>query len=398
MLRRLTRVFRQRDATPQRAKRSVSAAKMNGMGTSGRSGTTIEEATAKQTLDEAFGATPAQTGTLVSTTTAAAAEAPLLANRYRVLSELGRGANAVTYEAEDTQTRRHVALKKLELRALGEWKGLELFEREASILASLNHPGIPHYVSYQQADGPEGPAFLIAQELAPGQSLDRWLVGGWRASPQEAAQIATQVLEVLTYLHDQRPPVIHRDLKPSNLVRDERGYLSLVDFGSVRAVFDQSPIGGSTVAGTFGYMAPEQLRGLATAPSDLYALGATLLHLMTGQSPDRLPQSHLRYDVGRLIQAPPAFVAWLSRLCEPEPENRFQSAAAARAALMTAWPRALTPQPGSSRQQPSAGEPQPPPGGLTAQANRRTAVVHGLALLLLLNAVAVALAFLTTSS
>jgi serine/threonine protein kinase len=282
--------------------------------------------------------------------TSPASEAPLLAGRYRVIRELGAGANGVTYEAEDTRDGRRVAVKRLDLRKLGEWKGLELFEREAAVLSHLDHPGIPHYVGYHQIEDEGGPAFLIAQELAPGRSLDQWIASGWRAAFTDAAAIATQVLEVLTYLHELRPPVIHRDLKPSNLMRTDDGRLSLVDFGSVRATFDQSMRGGSTVTGTFGYMAPEQLRGVATPASDLYALGATLLHLMTGQSPDRLPQTRLRYDVARLIQAPPAFVAWLARLCEPEPESRFQSAREALATLRAAIapPVPLSPVPHSS--------------------------------------------------
>jgi hypothetical protein len=255
-----------------------------------------------------------------------------LAGRYVVLGELDRGGNAVTYEAEDTQTGKRVALKKLDLRALEEWKGLELFEREAAVLAQLEHPAIPRYIANHQIDTPEGPAFLIAQELAPGKSLEEWLAGGWKPTEADVSDVATQVLSVLDYLHARTPPVFHRDLKPQNLVRDDKGRIAVVDFGAVRAAANATMRGGSTVAGTFGYMAPEQLRGQASAASDLYGLGATLVHLLAGRSPDRLPQTRLRFDLSGLPVSPP-LRRWLERLLEPEPEERFASAGQALAAL-----------------------------------------------------------------
>jgi WD40 repeat protein len=257
---------------------------------------------------------------------------PLIASRYRVVRELGHGSNAITCEAEDTKTGWPVVLKKLQLHGLREWKGFELFEREARVLESLDYPAIPRYLDYQQIDTADGPAFLLVQELAPGRSLAEWMRAGWRPGEADVVDVAKQVLKVLVYLHGREPPVIHRDLKPQNLVRDDLGHVAVVDFGAVQAAWRATMMGGSTIAGTFGYMPPEQLMGVATAASDLYSLGATLLHLLTGQTPDRLPHAGLRFDL-RALTAAPSFAGWLARMVEHEPGERFQSAAEALDAL-----------------------------------------------------------------
>ena len=117
---------------------------------------------------------------------------------------------------------------------------------------------------------------------------------GWRGTETEVRDIASQLLEILQYLHQQSPPLIHRDLKPHNIIRNDDGRVFLVDFGAVQDVYRNTLLKGSTVAGTFGYMAPEQFRGAAVPASDLYGLGATILYLLTHRSPADLPQSRLK--------------------------------------------------------------------------------------------------------
>lgn len=258
----------------------------------------------------------------------------LLNDRYRILKPLGRGGLGFTYAAQDLQTHQPVALKVLSLRRAADWKKLELFEREAKVLAELNHPGIPRYIDYFQVDSDQDRSFYIAQQLAPGKSLEQWISEGWQPSEEDVECLATQLLDVLVYLQTLLPPVFHRDIKPQNIIRHDNGQLFLVDFGAVQDTYRQNVTQGSTVVGTFGYMAPEQFRGEATPGTDLYGLGATLLFLLTGDSPAELPQQKLKLDFrGVLPGLDPFFADWLDRLLEPRTSHRFATARVALEAL-----------------------------------------------------------------
>jgi eukaryotic-like serine/threonine-protein kinase len=168
--------------------------------------------------------------------------------------------------------------------------------------------------------------------LAEGESLFDLVAAGWKPIIEEVKDIAVQVLNILTYLHDLHPPVIHRDIKPQNLIRNAEGKIYLVDFGSVQDTF-YTITGGSTVVGTYGYMAPEQFRGQAYLSTDLYGLGTTLLYLLTGTDPAVLPQRKLKIDFSEFVSLPPDFANWLDRLLEPEPNRRFETAELALAVL-----------------------------------------------------------------
>lgn len=257
----------------------------------------------------------------------------MVGDRYRILEVLGQGGIGTTYKAEDLQTQQQVALKALSLRRITDWKVLELFEREARVLSYLQHPAIPRYLNYFQVDTPENRWFYLVQELAEGRSLAAWVKEGWRIGEAEAKQLAIQVLEVLSYLHSLTPPAIHRDIKPQNILRRSDGQIFLVDFGSVQDTYRDTLTQGSTVVGTYGYMAPEQFRGKAVPATDLYGLGATLLFLLTHQSPADLPQRRLKIDIRACTQLSPTFADWLDQMLEPAMEDRFPSAQEALAAL-----------------------------------------------------------------
>ncbi|MEM8809872.1 MAG: serine/threonine-protein kinase [Cyanobacteria bacterium P01_G01_bin.38] len=257
----------------------------------------------------------------------------LIKNRYRTLSLLGRGGSGITYQAEDTATGRYVALKALSLPGLSDWKKLELFEREAQVLASLNHPSIPKYIDYFQIETADNCFFYIVQEVAEGKSLAKLVAADERFSEAEARRIALEILKVLQYLHGLNPPIIHRDIKPQNIIRGPDGRIFLVDFGSVQTVYRDTMAFGSTVVGTYGYMAPEQFRGQAYPATDLYGLGATLLNLLTHQNPGDLPQHRLHYDFRSYVTISDEFADWLDELLEPLVEDRFGSASRARSAL-----------------------------------------------------------------
>jgi hypothetical protein len=259
----------------------------------------------------------------------------LIADRYLVLDILGEGSSGATYRAKDKQTGQSVALKALSLRRMVDWKALELFEREAQVLAQLEHSAIPRYLAHFHTDTQQDRAFYLVQQIAEGRSLADLVQTGWRITETEVRQIAEQVLNILIYLHSLTPPVIHRDLKPQNLIRQANRQICLVDFGAVQHTYYNTLMRGSTVAGTFGYMAPEQFRGQAVPATDLYSLGATLLFLLTRRSPAELPTDRLKLDFRSRIQVSDTFADWLECLLEPELSDRFSSAQVALAALRT---------------------------------------------------------------
>jgi serine/threonine protein kinase len=257
----------------------------------------------------------------------------IIAERYRILDTLGQGGVGITYRADDLKTGQQVALKALSLRRIADWKTLELFEREAQILSQLHHPAIPRYLDYFQTDTSRERGFYIAQQLEEGKSLAALVENGWRPDEREVRNIATQILDILIYLHSLTPPVIHRDIKPQNLIRSADGRVFLVDFGSVTGTYHNTLTGGSTVVGTYGYMAPEQFRGQAVLSTDLYGLGATLLFLLTGKSPADLPQRSLKINFRSHVRISKEFAGWLEKTLEPVTEDRFPSAEEALAVL-----------------------------------------------------------------
>jgi ankyrin repeat protein len=253
---------------------------------------------------------------------------------YQIKNLLGEGGSSTTYEAIDLKTNQRVALKALSLEKMNDWKVLELFEREANVLSKLNHPGIPRYLDYFYVDTPDNRCFYIVQELAEGQSLASLVESGWYASESEIQRIATQILNILVYLHSQTPPVIHRDIKPENIVfkspidsqKQKDWAVCLVDFGAVQNTYNNTLMRGSTVVGTYGYMAPEQFLGQAVPATDLYGLGGTLLYLLTHRSPAELPTNILDRDFRSQIQISSAFADWLKKAIASDLENRFNSA------------------------------------------------------------------------
>jgi eukaryotic-like serine/threonine-protein kinase len=260
----------------------------------------------------------------------------IIGDRYRIIAPLGQGGMGVTYRAEDLNTAVPVALKTISLRRADAFKSIELFEREARVLAHLDHPKIPRYIDHFQIDSATNVEFYLAQQLAEGQPLSDSVEQGWQPTAADVRAIAKQVLDILVYLQALTPPVIHRDIKPQNIIRRRDGQIMLVDFGAVQDVYHNTVLGGSTVIGTYGYMAPEQFRGYAVLASDLYGLGTTLLFLLTRQAPSDLPQRGLKIDVKKAVaglDCSTAFVGWLERMVEPVPEDRFHSATDALAVL-----------------------------------------------------------------
>ena len=246
--------------------------------------------------------------------------------KYRLTGILGRGGVAITYSAIDLETNSSVAIKVISLKQLDNWKQVELFQREAEVLKQLSHPYIPDYIDYFDIETETDKAFHLVQQLAPGKSLSQLIESGWRVGEKEVKNIAQQVLEILAYLHSLDPPAIHRDIKPGNLIRSDEGKIYLVDFGAVQNTYYNTLIQGSTVVGSYGYMAPEQFHGKALPATDLYSLGATLLYLLTHRSPAELPQDTLKLDFRDSINISESFADWLDKILEPDIEDRFSNA------------------------------------------------------------------------
>ena len=246
-----------------------------------------------------------------------------LLGRFQIGEVLGSGGFGTTYAGVDEETGQQVAIKQLDLSRVDDWKAVQLFEREARTLEQLSHEQIPAYIDFIPVEG-QSSGYLI-QALAPGRSLQAILDDRGVFTDQQVEGIAEQVLEVLVYLASLNPPVVHRDIKPANLLFDERNQIYLVDFGAVQDAATRSGTAGSTVAGTFGYLAPEQLHGEASPRSDLYGLGMTLIHLASGRPPTTLGRSGLKIDFRDAVDLPEPFKDFLDRLVEPNPDERFAS-------------------------------------------------------------------------
>lgn len=280
----------------------------------------------------------------------------LLGQRFKVERHLGSGSFGNTYACVDSQTGTPVAVKELDMSHVDDWKAIDLFQREAETLERLDHPNIPDYVDFIPAESDD--SAYLAQELAPGSTLTTLLRAQGQFSEARARSVATQMLDILVYLDACRPPVIHRDIKPDNILVDSADQLYLVDFGAVADVARQASKRGSTVAGTFGYMAPEQLHGSATVASDLYALGMTLIHLVTARPPEELPKARMKVQFREAApQLSPHFATFIERLSEPVVEDRFQRAEQALGFLSNPAPKPSQPQRSSTRFERAAAHP-----------------------------------------
>lgn len=248
----------------------------------------------------------------------------LLHDRYE-LGETLSSAGA-TRLATDRETGERCVVKELTLGRVSDWKQIDLFEREANALGQLSHAGVPRLIDSFQTDGAH-PNFYIVQSFTDGESLARVVeVGGLAEDDVIAA--AKGVLAILEYLQGFSPPVLHRDITPYSIIRRPDGAFALVDFGSVQVEL-RGTMGGSTIVGTSGYMAPEQLMGRAVPASDVYALGMTLIELMTGFSPSELPMDRMK---PRWRHHAPGHSERLldivDRMVEPNREKRFEDASA----------------------------------------------------------------------
>jgi serine/threonine protein kinase len=282
--------------------------------------------------------------------------AQTLQQRYQLRTKLGQASGRQTWLADDLvqPTSPSVIVKLLGFVEQVDWQTLKLFEREAKVLQSLDHPRIPKYHDYFSLED-QAFWFGLVQEHIPGNSLRTLLAQGRRFTESEVCTIAQEILEILVYLHEISPAVLHRDIKPSNIIWGDDGHIYLVDFGSVQ---DQATAPGATftVVGSYGYTPIEQYGGRAIPASDLYALGSSLIHLITGICPADLPQIQDKIEWHDRVSLNPTLIQWIDKLVEPDSKRRFNTARLALRSLEAGWQHRT-----SLNQSALKGEDLPPP-------------------------------------
>ncbi len=207
--------------------------------------------------------------------------------RYKVLMELGAGGMSAVYLAKADGVK--VVLKESVLpHDIGEKqqeKARELFEREARMLLKLKHAKIARVLDRFV----EVERDYLVLEYIPGLTLNQLVKAKGKQKEKDVLGWGRQLAEILVYLHGQEPPLLHRDLTPENVIIKEDRSIVLIDFGAANEFVGQAT---GTMIGKQCYIAPEQLRGKASQASDLYALGATMFYLLTGEDPEALSCSH----------------------------------------------------------------------------------------------------------
>lgn len=244
--------------------------------------------------------------------------------KYKILNKIGQGGMSVVYLAMNERANKQWAIK--EVRKDGT-KDYEVVKQgliaETDILKRLNHPHLPSIIDVIDCDD----TFLIVMDYIEGRTLDYWLKKEGAQPQERVVEWAKQICDVLGYLHSRKPPIIYRDLKPSNVMLKPDGKIMIIDFGTAREFKEQS-IEDTKCLGTQGYAAPEQYggHGQTDARTDIYNLGATMYHLLTGHNPSLPP-----YEMYPIRQWNPSLSSGLEEIVtkctQRNPNDRYQSCA-----------------------------------------------------------------------
>jgi serine/threonine-protein kinase len=253
--------------------------------------------------------------------------------QYQILRVLGKGGMGTTYlmwnpaavpsgqPAKQAKGMLQV-LKEMNPDIVQIPKARELFEREAAILRSLDHPGIPRFYDFFSESGKK----YLVMELLHGQDLEKRVQQKGIVPVRQAIGWMIQTCEVLDYLHDRATPIIHRDIKPGNLlVQTVTDRIVVLDFGAVKITEMYS----GTRIGAEGFSAPEQIQGRPVPQSDLYAIGPTLVYLLTGESPQQFYKKRngsYRFVLEGIPHLTPALQQVIERVTELRPSDRYATA------------------------------------------------------------------------
>ena len=248
----------------------------------------------------------------------------LVDGKYKILNKVGQGGMSVVYLAMNEKANKQWAVKEVRKDGVLDFEAVKQgLVAETDILKRLDHPYLPSIIDVIDTDE----SFIIIMDYIQGNSLNKAL-DEFGAQPQdEVIKWAKQLCDVLGYLHTRTPPIIYRDMKPANVMLKPDGNISLIDFGTARE-YNEKNLADTTCLGTVGYAAPEQFGGMGQtdARTDIYCLGATLYHLVTGKNPCEPP-----YEIRPIREINPNLSSGLERIIlkctQRDPNDRYQSAA-----------------------------------------------------------------------
>ncbi len=248
----------------------------------------------------------------------------LVDGKYKILNKVGQGGMSVVYLAMNEKANKQWAVKEVRKDGVLDFESVKQgLVAETDILKKLNHPNLPSIIDViDTAD-----SFIIIMDYIQGNSLNKALEE-FGAQPQNLViEWAKQLCDVLGYLHSRTPAIIYRDMKPANIMLKPDGNITLIDFGTARE-YKEKNLADTTCLGTVGYAAPEQFGGMGQtdARTDIYCLGATLYHLVTGMNPCEPP-----YEIKPIREINPTLSSGLERIIlkctQRNPEDRYQSCA-----------------------------------------------------------------------
>lgn len=251
-----------------------------------------------------------------------AAQGEIIDDKYEILKQIGKGGMSTVYLAMDRRRNKQWAVKEIRRAAGGKVHEnmVNSLLAEANLMRRLEHPALPGIEDIIE----QGERIFIVMDYIEGESLDK-ILREYGAQPQELViDWAKQLCDALEYLHSRKPPVIYRDMKPANIMQNPEGNLKLIDFGIAREYKEKNP-SDTVVLGTKGYAPPEQHGSQQTdARSDIYALGMTMHHLLTGADPGAAD-----YVYAPVRQWNPELSGGLERIIDKctafDPESRYQN-------------------------------------------------------------------------
>lgn len=246
----------------------------------------------------------------------------VLDGKYKILNKIGQGGMSVVYLAMNERANKPWAVKEVRKNGVSNFEVVKQgLVAETDILKRLHHPSLPSIVDIIETDG----SFIIVMDYIEGRSLQDALKHYGAQQEEDVIEWAKQLCDVLGYLHKSNPPIIYRDMKPSNVMLKPDGNVTLIDFGTARE-FKSNSVADTTCLGTQGYAAPEQFggQGQTDTRTDIYCLGATMYHLVTGHNPAEPP-----YEMYPIRQWNPALSSGLEEIIlkctQRNPDDRYQS-------------------------------------------------------------------------
>ncbi len=248
----------------------------------------------------------------------------IIDGKYKILNKVGQGGMSVVYLAMNERANKQWAIKEIRKDGVSNYEVVKQnLIAETDILKRLNHPNLPSIIDV--IDGED--TFLIVMDYIEGKPLSDALKREGAQPQEKVIEWAKQICDVLGYLHSRKPPIIYRDMKPSNVMLKPDGNIMIIDFGTARE-YKSASLADTTCLGTQGYAAPEQYggHGQTDARTDIYCLGATLYHLITGHNPCLPP-----YEMYPIRQWNPMLSSGLEEIIwkctQKNPDDRYQSCA-----------------------------------------------------------------------